>query len=184
LQQVSTINRPSELRAEIDAIANVPKANGELAAKTATALVAAYPSQQAQDPMVAKGYMRQLIELLVGQDVDVLAALLSQFARTHKFMPAVAEVADFIESKMEPKRARVGWYLDEIAAIERKHKDEAVTPDERAARADMLRKTAAVIRETVRKKHAFPAWHAPEGADLDNARMEALANLEAGRGPL
>lgn len=182
MQELSTRARVSDLRAEIDAIANCPKANGETAAKTAVALVAAYPSQQAHDPIVAKAYMRQLTELLMGQDLDVLQALLGEFVRKHKFLPAVAEVADFIDSKMEPKRSRIGWYLDEIKAIEDRQAEEQVTPEERTRRADMLRNVSMVIRETAKatQRASSTLGPLPQVERTMEEREASIAEMQAG----
>jgi hypothetical protein len=179
-KQLST-NRLHELRKEIDAIANMPKANSETAAKAAVALVACWPGQQAQDEMVAKAYMRRLTELLIGQDIDVLQKLLDEFVRKQKFLPAIAEVEDFIDSKMEPKRSRISWYLDEIKALEERDSVRMASPEERERQYQRAREVSRIIRETAQKKcvqNLPPAIQMPDGKAAHAARMEALANLE------
>jgi hypothetical protein len=182
--QVSSLNRISELRAEISAIADVPKANGLLASKTALALIACWPGQQAQDPMVAKAYMRQLSELLVGQDHDVLNALLSDFVRKQDFLPTIAKISEFIEGKMDPKRSRIGWYLDEIALLEREAEPE-VPEEERRRNLEKLKAVSKVIKDTAnamrRASPPLPAWHATE-EEAQKGRLEALAYNDAMRG--
>jgi hypothetical protein len=185
-QQLSTSSRISELRKEIDAITQVPKANLETAAKTAVALVACWPGQQSPDPMVAKAYMRQMGELLVGQDLDVLQKLLGEFVRHHEFLPTIAKVADFIDSRMEPKRARIGFYLDEIASLERAAEERAVPAEERERRANMLRETAKVIRDTARAKSMERANMPPpiqcHSAELLLTALNNLQDINTGGG--
>jgi hypothetical protein len=187
MQQLSTSTRIDELKAEIAKIANCPKANGEMAAKTAGALIACYPSQRAQDPQAEKVYQRQLIELLVGVDMDVLAALLSPkngLVSRLKWLPTLAEVSDFIEEKMDPKRSRIGWYMDEIVVLEREAEPE-VPEEERRRNLQMLKDVSKLIKDTAaatrRASTPLPAWHATE-EEAQKGRLEALAYNDAMRG--
>lgn len=183
--------RIQELKAEISAIANVPKANSETAAKAVTLLLACYPNQQNPDERVAKAFVQQLINLCTGVDLDVLQAMIevnsgsSLVRQKPSFLPNAGEVAEWIDWKMEPKRSRIGWYLDEIKAIEDRHEEAKVTPEERMRRVDMLIKVSQVIRETSKvTQRASPPLKAWQATEIEAAplRIEALRNLDAMRG--
>lgn len=155
-ERLPTFSRIAELKQEIAAIANVPKASSETALLAATKLVASYPGQQGSDPVVAKEYMRQIVNLCTGVDLDVLAVMIdvtistSLVRKEPTFLPTAAKVAEWIDWKMDPKRSRIGWYLDEIKSIEERETEEKVSPEERARRADMLRKVSQVIKDTAK----------------------------------
>jgi hypothetical protein len=185
-QQLSTSTRIGELKAEIALIANCPKATGEMAAKTAGALIACYPSQRAQDPQAEKVYQRQMIELMMGADVDVLAVLLNPkqgLVARLKWLPTLAEVSDFIEEKMEPKRSRIGWYLDEIAVLEREAEPD-VPEEERRRNLQMLKDVSQLIKDTAnatrRASPPMQAWQATEEEAI-KGRAEGLKSLDAMR---
>jgi hypothetical protein len=186
-QQLQISTRVSELKAEIAAIANCPKANNEAAAKAAGALIACYPSQRAQDPQAEKVYQRQLIELLIGADMDVVAAMLNPkngLVSRLKWLPTIAEVSGFIEEKMDPKRSRIGWYMDEIAVLERDAEPD-VPEEERRRNLQMLKDVSQLIKDTAaatrRASPPLPAWHATE-EEAQKGRLEALAYNDAMRG--
>lgn len=184
-------SRIEEINRAIAAIANVPKATREVALKAATALVASYPGQQSSDPIVAKAYMQQLVSVCTGVDLDVLQAMLdvnlstSLVRQERTFMPTPAKVAEWIDWKMQPKRSRIGWYLDEIAAIEKAAEEQALPADERQARAEKLLKVSAEIRAAAKAlRRASPkldAWQATE-TEAAVGREEGLKRLEDMRG--
>ena len=165
VQQQLQESRAQQIRAEIDAISKAPKATATEALRYVTALLASYPGQQSQDDRVARAYARQLRDLCAGVDLDVLQAMInpkSGLVSRQKFLPAIAEVSAFIEEKMEPKLTRLGWHIDELERLEKKP-DPPINDEERKRRAEMLRKTAAVIRETA--KSTQRANRAPVQAD-------------------
>jgi hypothetical protein len=181
--QLSISNQTSRLRAEISAIADTPKANGEMASKAAVALIACWPGQQAQDPMVAKAYMRALTELLLGQDLDVIQSLLGDFVRKQDFLPSVAKVADFIDGKMQPKRSRIDWCMAQLEILEREAEPD-VPEEERRRNLQMLKDVSQLIKDTAnttrRASPPLPAWQATEEEAI-KGRAEGLKNLEAMR---
>jgi hypothetical protein len=184
-EKLPTYSRIQALKAEINAIANVPKANELTAAKCVTALLACYPGQQNQDERVASAFVQQLKNLCTGVDVDVLQKLIdagssASLVRKHKWLPTISEVGDFIESRMEPKRVRIGFYLDEIAVLKREAEPQIPT-DERQRRAQRLRDTATVIRQTARALEFTAPAPFKQMPEMEAAprRLAALAYLEA-----
>jgi hypothetical protein len=180
------VSKIAELKREIAAIANVPKANGEQAVMYAGALTASYPGQQAPDERVAAAYQRQLVETMIGVDIDVLESVLSPkygLVSRQKFLPAVAEVAEFIQAKMGRKAGSIGFMLDQIESIERAHEPQ-LSEDDRAANAKRLHDLASVIRQTAkaaqRANPPLPAWQATE-EEAQRGRLEGLKALEAMR---
>lgn len=163
LEKSSRSRRIGDLRDEIAAITQVPKANGEFAAKCAVSLVACYPGQQSSDPNVAKVYFRQLTEAMIGQDVDVLHSMLDAktgLVSRKKFLPAISEVVEFIEEKMDPKRSRIGWYLDEIERLEQAEEQISIPQEVRDRQVKMARNVANEIRKAEKsmRGHGFPPW--------------------------
>jgi hypothetical protein len=181
MSQQLALSRISELRQEISSIANVPKASRDKAIQYAMRLVSQHPGQQNQDERVAKMFMLDLTACLEGVDLDVLEKLVDPKRVRSKWLPSVPEVAAFIDEKMEPKRVSIGFMLDEIAYLERRETTEAVSPEERARRADMLKRAAAVIRDAAYKKSPLRPMQAQEGPELNEARLKALRSLEAMR---
>lgn len=174
-------SRVQELREEISRIANAPKANSETAAKCVIMLLACWPGQQNPDQRVAAAFVQQLINLCTGVDVDVLQALVDprgNFVNKREFLPSIASVSDFIEGKMEPKASRIGWYLDEIALLERKV-EPLISDEERTRRADMLRKTAVVIRETAKKLTVQPPNPIQQDCRDELMRTDLMSNKVA-----
>lgn len=178
-------SRLQELLDEQRAIANAPKADAEIGAKAALALVAQFPGQLSADDAIAQSFMRQLGSLMAGQDLDVLQAVLDpRRSGFSKFLPGLPEIAEVLESKMQPKLTSLGYIQDEIEKIEDAAAENAfhTSPEEREARLERWERIKAE-RQAVAKavQRANPSslepWHAtPEQA---KGRVQALKNLEA-----
>jgi hypothetical protein len=178
------ISKINELKREISTIANCPKADPRRAVEFAMALVGCYPGQQWADEKVAKHFMRKLSDCLAGVDLDVLTAMVdpkSGLVANSKKLPTIAEVHHWIENRMSPKYSRIGWYLDEIKRLEDSDEPEVVSPEERARRADMLKRASAAIKDAAYRKAPLKPIQAQEGPELNEARMAALRNLETMR---
>ncbi len=118
--------------------------------------------------------------------MDVLASLLNPktgLVSRLKWLPTIAEVSNFIEEKMDPKRSRIGWYLDEIAVLEREAEPE-VPEEERRRNLQMLKDVSRVIKDTAvatrRASPPLPAWQATE-EEAQKGRLEALGYNDAMR---
>jgi len=186
--QVLGLSKVDQLRQEVAELSEVPRANNQQAMQYATALLASIPRvPHPNDPDAAKAYRRQLTESLVGVEIEILDGLVNprgQFLRKQVHPPAIAEVAQFVEDHMAPKLSAIGSKLDQITAIEERDAEAALPEEERARRADMLRKCASVIRETAKKvQRARPPLRANQATEEQVAplRMEALKNLNAMR---
>lgn len=181
---VKASSRIEDLKREIDAIVQCPKADEATAVKAVTILLANYPNQQNPDPRIAQAMVRQMVTVCRGVDLDVLRDMVdlnsssSLVRQKPSFMPNPPEMAEWISAKMEPKRARIGWYLDEIATLERQA-EQPVSNDERQKNADTLRNLARVIRrtaKTLQRASRKPIQASPKEAA--EARLEALRQTE------
>jgi hypothetical protein len=121
---------------------------------------------------------------MMGADVDVLAAMLnpkSGLVSRLKFLPTLAEVGEFIEEKMDPKRSRIGWYLDEIALLEREAEPE-VPEDERRRNLQMLKDVNQIIKDTaaakIKQTSSLSTWQATE-EEAQEGRLKALEYHDA-----
>lgn len=169
--------RIAELRKEIDAIANCPKASEETATKAVTLLLANYPGQQNPDPRIAQAMVRQMVNVCTGVDLDVLQAMIelksstSLLRQESSFLPNPAKVAEWIDWKMDPKRSRIGFYLDEIAMLERR----SAPPPSEAERERVEEGFAKLVADLKAKspKHR-PAWKPGESlTPEENAKLDA-----------
>lgn len=95
--------------------------------------------------------------------------------------PSIAEVNQWIERAQEPKRSRIGWYLDEISRLEQPPAP-VIPQDQRDAQIARAKEAARLIKETGRRMQLTPSLMPPKQEHNPTELLASLDNLDALRG--